>query len=245
MLIRRIVPLITLACAACQAQLAPPTAPVVTTTPAPAITTAPPTGITTPVSTPSLAPATARQPLLQTSAPLGYPPPSTQQGTLPPGPPTPTPAPFIPGIFDTDAAPVPRSGYTMTKYWWQDIVNGEEVAVFAGARQYNVIYPPGPAQGIVFVRTIGRDLRNYSLQDYDAPTGTGILTITAVSGQRLVLQTDRRGTLYFDIPSRQFVNGLNVTSHAPTATPLPTITTTPTTGTPGPYPGPQTTSPSS
>jgi hypothetical protein len=203
------------------------------------------------VSTTSLPSTIVSQTPLQTSVPNGYPPPpSTQQVTMPPRiatseaiyeqtmqafrltitpatttpgiPPTPTLAPFIPGIYNSKAAPEPSANHTMTN-WWQDLVNGERVQVFAGALQDNTIYPPGPAQGVVVVNTVAIDVINSTLQEYDAPSGTGVLTITAVSGSRLTLQSDNGGTLYFDVPTRQFVDSLSTTSAAPTATLLPTI----------------------
>src|SRR5579859_5061525 len=184
--------------------LAPPT--ITPTVAAIATTSTPPTGIVAPASATPAA-------LTVTSGPA-----TTTPGVRP----TPTLEPFVPGIYTSKAAPEPSANHTMTN-WWQDLVNGERVQVFAGALQDNTIYPPGPAQGLVVVNTIAIDVVNSTLQEYDAPSGTGVLTITAVSGSRLTLQSHNGGTLYFDVPTRQFVDSLSTTSTAPTATLLPTI----------------------
>lgn len=156
-------------------------------------------------------------------------------------PPTYTLEPFIPGVFDSQAAPVSAMEYTMTN-WWQDILNGERTRVFAGARQDKSSPTYGPAQGVVLVSVSGIDLINWAFTGYDAPPNTGVLQITGVNGFRLSLQDDKGTVLYFDVPSRQFVDSLSTTSSAPTATLLPTVTPdipipSPT-GAPYPYPQP-------
>jgi hypothetical protein len=112
-------------------------------------------------------------------------------------PPTYTLEPFIPGIYDNQAAPVSPMEYTMTN-WWQDIVNGERTRVFVGAQQDKSGPTYGPAQGVVLVSVSAIDLINWDFKSYDAPANTGILQITAVNGYRLSLQDDKGTILYFD-----------------------------------------------
>lgn len=141
-------------------------------------------------------------------------------------PPTDTPAPFIPGIYDTPYALFGAPQAYATSNRWQDIVNGERTYVYAGARNDTSGATPDITQGLVVVQVYSTDLSNESIVEYEAPGATGMLTITAATGFRLVLTSQSGTTLYFDVPTRQFVDGLTATVTAPTATPLPPITPT-------------------
>lgn len=151
-------------------------------------------------------------------------------------PPTNTPSPFIPGIYDTSIAPfgVPQA-YAMANRW-QDIVNGERTIAYAGARKDTSGATPIITQGLIVVAVYSTDLINRSIMEYEAPGETGILRITSVDGYRLTLSTQIGATLYFDVPTRQFVDSLTATITAPTTTPMPTsiLTAVPPTGYPPP-----------
>lgn len=158
-------------------------------------------------------------------------------------PPTNTPSPFIAGVYDTSVAPfgVPRA-YAMANRW-QDVVNGERTIAYAGARKDTSGATPIINKGLIVVVVYSIDLSNRSIVEYEAPGETGILRITSVDGYRLSLTAQNGATLYFDIPTRQFVDALTATVIAPTVTPMPTSvpTSAPPTGYPPPpfgYPQP-------
>jgi hypothetical protein len=126
--------------------------------------------------------------------------------------------------------------YAMSN-WWINIVNGEETTVFVGARRDNPGVTQDASQGVVLVRVYSRDGKNYSLKFYNAPVeNTGVLTITAEAGYRLTIQAESGAMLYFDVPTRQFVDSLIATVTVPTVTPFPTVL--PTFLTPRPRPTP-------
>jgi hypothetical protein len=169
-------------------------------------------------------------------------PPSTRTPGPSPTPPTYTPKPFVAGISDSQAAPLTQV-YTIEN-WWQDIVNGEKVRVFAGGKRDNPGEPTiEVSKGILFVITVAMDESNVDYQFYEPPiSDTGLLSITAVTNYRLTIQAESGAVLYFDVPTRQFVESLTATVSAPTVTPLPPITPSPTNILPcpigGPYPPP-------
>lgn len=143
-------------------------------------------------------------------------------GPRPTRPATLTPQPFIPGIYEVQP-PIPAMEASMTNMW-QGIVNEERVWVYAGAVKDHPGMGPEASQGVVFVETASTDFHNYDRQYHIAPiTDTGVLTIIAETGYRLTLQAERGQVLYFDVPTRQFVDSLESTIDAPTATPLITI----------------------
>jgi hypothetical protein len=141
-------------------------------------------------------------------------------------PPTRTPAPFRIGIFEISYGPFgDPHAYPMSNVW-KEIVNGERTLVYVGG--YGDMYAATPVvvQGIVVVQVFSSDLTNRTLVEYRAPVTTGILRIVAAIGYRLTLAGQNDETLYFDVLTRQFVDGLNVTVTAPTITSLPPITPT-------------------
>jgi hypothetical protein len=152
---------------------------------------------------------------------------SPVRGITPPPtgrPPTLTPAPFLPGIYETSLASfgVPQA-YAMTTRW-QDIVNGERTVVYAGARKDTSGALPVIKQGLIAVAVYSSDLSNWSLTEIEAPGETGILTIQAVSNEYRLTLTAQDGTpLYFDVPTRRFVASLTEAKIGPTVTRLPPI----------------------
>lgn len=187
---------------------------------------------------------TAEAAVAQTSqADISTAPPHCITGTPPTfvPPPTYTPEPFVAGIFNSQGF---QQGGLVMSNWWTDIVDGEKVRVYVGAREDNPGVTEAASQGIVLVSTTSADETNWDFFTYEAPyTNTGVLIITAANGYRLTLRAQWGAVLYFDVPTRQFVSSLSVTSSAPTATRLPNIPPTATPGIPTPvtpptsYPG--------
>lgn len=150
------------------------------------------------------------------------PPTAPKDPTLAPAPPTIEPLPFPTGIFEGGGDAFYSGDVTILNYW-QNMVNGEPVQVFAGSL-YN-----DSGQGLVIVLSSSPAGRFYT------PTKAGAVQITGESGLRLTLISTGGITFYFDIPSRQFVDSLEVT-----VMPVPTepYISTPAPTPPSPYPGP-------
>jgi len=123
------------------------------------------------------------------------------------------PEPLVTGIFNNQTAPSPIKDFTIYNLW-QNMVNGERVAVYAGFKQDH--------SGRILVSTVTADKSNRVYQTYDPPPGVGRLQVIAAEGDRLTLQDDQGNVLYFDVPTRQFVASLTGTVTSPTATQLPT-----------------------
>lgn len=141
--------------------------------------------------------------------------------TTPASPPilaTYTAAPFQSGIFPNSTGPIVPTFASSSQ--WQGMIQGEEVVVYAGAKKDPTLATPILPIGAVYVvvRAVTLQLRNEA--EYDAPNETGALTVVAEDNLRLTLRGDRGVTLYFDIPSRQFIDSLDSEAPGPTATPL-------------------------
>lgn len=148
-------------------------------------------------------------------------------GTLPPTnakelPPTPpgTESPWPTGIIEDGESPFSASFVFRNR--WQEILDGQHVIVYAGSVKSD------SSQGVILVWEVSPDFSNSVDNVYPSPVTDGPLQIVAVDNLRLVLETQNGLTLYFDVPSRQFVDSL-------TATPPPTITHLPS---PSPLPPP-------
>jgi hypothetical protein len=93
-----------------------------------------------------------------------------------------------------------------------------------------VVYAGGtddPAQGAVFVLLPGENIDHP--ETYLTPLTVGLIQVVDAQNERIVLKSlVGDNTFYFDVPTRQFVDSLSVTSVAPTVTPLPTEAATPT-----------------
>jgi hypothetical protein len=137
-------------------------------------------------------------------------------------PPTYTPAPFQAGLFEISLLPFGNPQLYAISTGWAGIINGERTYVYAGARKDLSGISPVITNGLVIVRVYSSDLSNVNVTEYDVPT-QGILTIIMETNARLRLTSANGDALYFDIPSRQFVDNLTATITAPTITPLPPI----------------------
>jgi len=160
-------------------------------------------------------------------------------------PPTNTPEPFIPGITEMSYVPYVSPRSVVISAQWRELVNNQQTYVYSGAlRNDESVGTPWTRQGLVIVETYSADRSNLDVTLYKAPGETGLLKITRAVGNRIILITDTNAILYFDVLTRQFVDGLAVTLTAPTITPLPSQTPTatarpgyPPPETPTPYPG--------
>lgn len=164
-------------------------------------------------------------------------------------PATSTRAPFVPGIYEISYAPfgVPQAQVITSQ--WRDIVNGQRTYVYAGARKDLSGATPDTSKGLIGLVVYSADLSNSVVAEYEAPGTPGILTITGVNNYTLMLSATDGSTLYFDVPSREFLDSPAETPTAPTATPIAPISPTPAppTGYPPPpgagYPQPPGTAP--
>ncbi len=100
------------------------------------------------------------------------------------------------------------------------MIQDEEVIVYAGAKKDPTLATPILPIGAVYVvvRSVALQLRHEA--EYDAPWETGALTVIAEENLRLTLSGDRGVIVYFDIPSREFVDSLDYDVPGPTVTPL-------------------------
>jgi hypothetical protein len=65
------------------------------------------------------------------------------------------------------------------------------------------------------------DLRIKNTVAYEAPGNMGILRIVDAMNDRLVLNGEKGDILYFDVPTRQYVDNMSTKSDKATVTPLP------------------------
>jgi len=149
-------------------------------------------------------------------------------------PPTSTLETFTPGITEMSYAPYVNPQSAVITSQWREIVNGQRCYVYAGAHRGTSGATPDTSHGLIIIDEYSADLSNHLTTWYDAPGTTGILQITGANGYRLTITGLSGETLYFDVLTRQFMDGLTATATAPTITPLPSIT--PTVIPPTPYP---------
>jgi len=118
------------------------------------------------------------------------------------------------GIIDNPSVPISGMVFHAENAWKKEIKNGY-VLVFAG---YS---PVKPDQGVIYVEIIS----NHTLtsRSFKASGNSGAIRIVKAVGMRLVLETSKKDTLYFDVPGLRFVNSLEEV--VPTATEMnPKIT---------------------
>lgn len=130
-------------------------------------------------------------------------------------------------------APFPAVGYQITANKWVEVSEATIIEVFAGARR-NVNDWQDVSQGLVIVFEETPQGSIISGNEYETPTKSGPVQITDAQGERLILQTRDGVMFYFDVPSRQFVDGLTVTVTPSPYTATPSLP--PTTPEPSAYP---------
>ena len=148
-------------------------------------------------------------------------------------PPTLTPVPFATGIFEAHVNPQPFANV------WQGVVNEQQISVYAGGIAGTYSNNPNLTKGVLKVQVFSHDLSNYESVWYEASELTGWLQVTSEDQYILTLVGQNGQTLFFDVLTMQFVDGLTVTVTAPTITPLPEGNTP----SPGQYPPPLTSTP--
>lgn len=162
------------------------------------------------------------------AAVLTSPPGSTNTpGPSPSRPPTYTPQPIETGIFADGDIPLPVAEFTISG-GWQDIVDHQLIRIYAGAKRDHPGETMDASTGVLVAFIDSLEGPAYTIETYEAPiSNTGVLTITAVTSEyRLTLQAQSGAVLFFDVPTREFVDSLIATITAPTATRLPTYTPT-------------------
>jgi hypothetical protein len=146
-------------------------------------------------------------------------------------PPTFSPVPFATGIFEAHVNPQPFANV------WQGVVNEQPIRVYAGGIAGTYSNTPNLTKGVLKVQVFSHDLSNYESVWYETSELTGWLQVSSEDHYILTLVGQNGQTLYFDVQTMQFVDGLTATVTAPTITPLPSIT--PTAIPPTPYPFPE------
>lgn len=152
-------------------------------------------------------------------------------------PPTRTSAPFKTGLFEVSQGTGYLWNYPLTTLW-QAVIDGQRISVYAGGTIERDGATPGAIQGAMFVRVFSSDLQQVDIAEYPAPAGVGILRIDAVEGYRLSLMGPNGEELFFDVPSRQFVDSFTVAITAPTVKPIILRLPTESINTLEVYPGP-------
>lgn len=145
-------------------------------------------------------------------------------------PPTITPMPFTRGIFEAHIDPQPYGNF------WQGVVNGQGMRVYAGGIAGTYSNTPNLTQGVIKVQVFAQDLSRHESLLVETSELTGWLEVVAENQFILTLVGQNGQTLYFDVRTLQFVDGLSGTVTAPTITPLLPVTTP--TIPPTPYPLP-------
>jgi hypothetical protein len=118
------------------------------------------------------------------------------------------------GIIDNPSVPMSGAVFRAENAWKYDMGDGY-ILVIAG---YS---PANPDEGILLVDIDRKNI--VTSRTFKAPGNSGSIRIVKAVGMRLVLETHKKDTLYFDVPGLKFVNSLEEV--APTATELvPVIT---------------------
>lgn len=130
------------------------------------------------------------------------------------------------GIIDNPSVPMSSAVFHAENAWKYDMGDGY-ILIVAG---YS---PTNPDEGILFVDIERKNV--VTSRTFKAPGNSGSIRIVKAVGMRLVLETNKKGNLYFDVPGLKFVNSLDEV--VPTATELVPVITPIFTETPlPPYP---------
>jgi len=136
--------------------------------------------------------------------------PQPPAGTTP-IPMTPTPASIArqaagAGFIVNDfTSPFPAMSHVITSMWYEEIGN-QRIVVYAGALRDEPGVTTAASQGVVIVQieTLDHTLVSGG-GTFSTPSKVGAVTIVIARGERLTLQSINGTTLYFDLPTRQFV----------------------------------------
>jgi hypothetical protein len=96
--------------------------------------------------------------------------------------------------------------HVITSMWYAETGDTRLIA-YAGALRDNPGTQVSASQGVVIIvvqTTQGAGLPGSGT--YTSPGKTGPLRIVDANGERLVLESESGATLYFDVPTRQFVS---------------------------------------
>ena len=106
------------------------------------------------------------------------------------------------GIIAMRQGPFPPTQF-LVRAVWQGPVGSAWVLVYAGATRGAAASAP-PSEGALRLFQESSTMHLTPIGTFSAPDGTGPLTITAASGNRLQLTTDGGTSLSFDLVTRQF-----------------------------------------
>jgi hypothetical protein len=118
------------------------------------------------------------------------------------------------GIIDNPSVPMSSTVFRAENAWKYDMGDGY-ILIIAG---YS---PANPDEGILFVDIDRKNI--VTSRTFKAPGDSGSIRIVKAVGMRLVLETDKKDALYFDVPGLQFVNSLEEVVATATE-PIPVIT---------------------
>ncbi len=104
---------------------------------------------------------------------------------------------FQSGIFDGPGG-IFRAWEGDFQNHWQGMVGGQFVFISAGASAGD------PAQGIIAVTVVSADRLDVQKNTYQAPAGSGALSVVKVEGPLVFLQTNNGQQLIFDTSTSQF-----------------------------------------
>lgn len=115
-------------------------------------------------------------------------------------------------IIEGGPSPFPALTFAIQNAWYEE-VNGRRITVLAGARRGDGASEfPHPWQSVVIVSVQSLDGKT-SFPAEGGVLEAGIkadeLRILDARGERLVLLAQNGQTLYFDVPTRQYVSSLN------------------------------------
>ena len=105
---------------------------------------------------------------------------------------------FRAGIFEGGEG-LFRATQAVIENYWQDVVNGEYVQVFAGAAGEDA------SQGVVYVVVTTADRMNREVVGYPAPDQNGSLRIVGVENNVLTLEEQNGEGTRFDVVEREFL----------------------------------------
>jgi hypothetical protein len=127
-------------------------------------------------------------------------------------------------VAGAGGGPYSHMGYAFTASEWHETKHETTIIVMAGASR-DFVHWQDIGAGVVLVIEQGPQGRHTS--KYETGTTGELIFIVDAVGERLILRTQSGRPLYFDVPARQFVDGLTVTAPPVENTPFVTATSTP------------------
>ena len=108
-------------------------------------------------------------------------------------------SPVQTGIFEGDEG-LFRSNEAVIQNYWQGLIEGAIIQVFAGAASTDAM------QGVVIIVTISSDRKSSAYVKYDTPMHIGSVRIVSEDQYILTLSTEDHVELQFDIKAKRFID---------------------------------------